>query len=343
MKDKNDTKARKYQLTINNPDNDFSHEKIKEISVLKLKSFLYGAMTDEQGSCYHTHIFLCFRSPVRFSTLKNLFPAAHIEKVKGSINDNVTYLKKEGKWENTDKAETTIQGTFEEWGERPPESMGKRADLAELYRMIVDEELSNAEIIAINQDFIIYLDKMDKIRMSHLQNKYCGTRRLDLEVIYVFGETGTGKSRNILDEYGDEHVYRVTDYQHPFDSYECQPVIVFEEFRSSLPLGSMLNYLDIYPIQLPARYSNRYACYTTVFICTNWELEKQYQVEQEKDKESWNALLRRIKKIRHFTDPGKYTEYDSPAEYFQAKEDHETAWRTLDEQLKIPMEEIPFY
>ena len=52
----------------------------------------------------------------------------------------------------------------------------------------------------------------------------------------------------------------------------------------------MLNYLDIYPIKLPARYCNKQACFTKIFIISNWELERQYQELQVTDKESYNAF-----------------------------------------------------
>ena len=55
-------------------------------------------MADEQGSCYHTHIFVVFASRVRFSMVKRYFGEAHIEKCKGSVSDNVNYVKKTGRW-----------------------------------------------------------------------------------------------------------------------------------------------------------------------------------------------------------------------------------------------------
>lgn len=281
MKNTRDKQARKYQLTDNHRDNIcvLPHDVIKETLFVKFKTFQFGAMADEKGKngVHHTHIFCCFSAPVRFSMMKKYFPTAHIESAKGTIEENLKYLKKEGKWAKTEKSDTTISGTYEEFGERPPENKGKRKDLEDLYHMIVDEELSNAEILALNQDYIMEIDKLDKLRTIHLQEKFKGTRRLDIDVTYVFGVTGSGKSKDILDEYGDENVYRVTDYDHPFDGYCCESVIVFEEFRSSLPLKDMLNYLDIYPIQLKARYNNKYACYTKVYLCTNWKLEKQYR------------------------------------------------------------------
>ncbi len=313
-----DKQSRKYQLTINNPaDTGFSHDKIKELLTTRFKSFEYGAMCDEIGenATPHTHVFVCFCSPVRFSMIKKHFPTAHIETASGSVEQNLAYLQKTGKWAETAKAETSVPGTFEEWGERPPENLGKDKNLETLYHMVVDEGLSNAQIIRENNDYILLIDKLDKIRTTHLQEKFKGERRLDLEVTYMFGATGTGKSRGILDEFGDSNVYRVTDYDHPFDHYSCEPVLVFEEFRSSLTMSDMLNYLDIYPITLKARYANKYACFNRVFIVTNWDLEKQYAERQVTDKESWQALLRRIHKIKHYVSKEEVIEYGSVEEY----------------------------
>ena len=311
-----DKQARKYLLTINNPLPDYSHNNIKEICFTKFKSFRYGVMADEIGKngTYHIHLFICFDNPLRFSTVKKNFVTAHIEAARGSIEQNIDYITKSSKWASTEKAETSVEGTFEEFGDKPPENKGKKRDLEELYHMIVDEELTNAEIIRLNQDYIMQIDKLDKIRTMYLQEKFKGLRRLDLDVIYVFGITGSGKSRDILDTYGDENVYRVTNYLHGFDQYSCEPIIVFEEFRSSLPLKDMLNYLDIYPIILQARYNNKYACYNKVFICTNWKLEKQYPELQETDKESWEAFLRRIRKVKEYTENGVIT-YETVTDY----------------------------
>lgn len=315
---KKNPQSRKYQLTINNPLPEFSHDKIKEILATKFKSFEYAAMADEIGNeekTPHTHVYISFSSAVRFSTVKKHFPTAHIETVKGSVQENIDYISKSGKWKDTDKSETSIDGSFEEIGYRPPENMGKRKDMEELYRMIVDEELSNAEIIRNNNDYIMQIDKLDKIRTTYLQEKFKGTRRLDLEVIYVFGVTGSGKTRSIFDKHNDDNLYRITDYKHPFDRYTTESVVMFEEFRNSLPLKDMLNLLDIYPIMLSARYANKYACYNKVYICTNWRLEKQYEYEQAYDKESWNAFLRRIHKVVEYTKDG-ILEYNSCDEYF---------------------------
>lgn len=314
-----DSQSLMYQLTINSPlEKGWTHKHIFEVLKSKFKTLVYACMADEQGSMHHTHIFVVFSSRVRFSMIKKYFPQAHIEKCLGSASENVNYIKKRGKWsEDPTKQEKVIPGSFEEFGECPPDSKGKRHDLSELYQMIADG-LTNAEILTINQDYILQIDRLDKIRMILLSEKFKDNVRLGLEVIYISGVTGTGKTRGVLEANGYSNVYRVTDYKHPFDNYNGQPVIAFDEFRSSLPIKEMLMYCDIYPIELPSRYSNKFACYNKVYIISNWALEKQYSEVQKDDIETWEAFLRRIHKIKVYDQNGSIFEYASPKEYMES-------------------------
>ena len=72
-----------------------------------------------------------------------------------------------------------------------------------------------------------------------------------------------------MEAHGYSSVYRVTDYSHPFDRYAQEPVLCLDEFRSSLLIGDMLDYLDGYLLALPARYANRQVCYERVYIISN--------------------------------------------------------------------------
>lgn len=323
-----------YQLTINAPlEKGYDHNKIINTIRNNFKTTLYFCMADEEGSHFHTHIFVVFASRVRFSMMKRYFPEAHIEKCRGTVSDNVNYIKKSGKWElDEDKQEKKIEGTFEEYGNQPPDTKGKRNDMTELYQMVMDN-MTNAEIIANNQDYILQIDKLDKVRTTILTERYKETIRLDLEVIYISGATGTGKTRGVFEKYGYANVFRVTDYLHPFDGYNCQPVICFDEFRSSLRLKDMLLFCDIYPLELPSRFTNKIACFSKIFIVSNWELERQYFEVQREDKESWEAFLRRIHKVIIYGKDGSIIEYDSVDTYLKRSE-----FITVDDNESLPFD-----
>ena len=84
--------------------------------------------------------------------------------------------------------------------------------------------------------------------------------------------------------------------------------MVFEEFNSQIPIEDMLNYLDVYPLLLPARYSDRTACYTKVYITSNIPLDKQYRIEQIDRPETWKAFLRRIHNVTQYMADGSVWE-----------------------------------
>lgn len=305
-----------FQLTINNPlDHGLDHLNIKKMLIEDFTTLTYFCMADEVGEkgTPHTHIYVCFSSRVRIAKVKKAFEKAHIEVAHGTVQNNIEYIKKSGKWEDSEKAETRVEGTYEEWGKVPIQK-GKNEDMKELYELI-SAGYSNAEILALNNDYISDIDKLDKLRTMLLTEKFKNTRRLNLRVIYISGATGTGKTRGVLDEHGDSNVYRISDYQHPFDGYACQEVLAFDEYRSSLRLSDMLQYCDIYPIELPARYANKYACYNTVYIISNWSLEHQYKEVQQDSPESWQAFLRRIHEVMIYEEDGSINVYDSVPKY----------------------------
>lgn len=313
-----DPQGRKWLITINNPkEKDWSHEKIK-LELSKIPSISYYCLGDEQGETYHTHIFTMSEIPIRFSTIKKKFPEAHIDKAYGTAEANKNYIQKAGKWADTEKAETTIANTFEESGELPEEpGQGYRSDIAEIYRLISDG-LSNAEIMAYNPDTAQHIGKFDKIRQDILEARYREMFR-KLDVTYIFGPTATGKTRSVMEEHGYSNVYRVTDYGHPFDRYAQEPVLCLDEFRSSLLIGDMLDYLDGYPLNLPARYAQRAACYETVYIISNIDIKAQYPNIQATEPETWRAFLRRIHRVIEYRTREARIDHGSAIEYVLPK------------------------
>lgn len=117
--------------------------------------------------------------------------------------------------------------------------------MVELYAMI-EAGMNNARILAYIQDYILQIEKLDKVRTTLFAEKAKESERVNLKCINIYGETNTGKTSGVLEKHGCRNVYRVTDYAHPFDNYDCQQVTCFDEFRPSVKLGDMLNYCDRY-------------------------------------------------------------------------------------------------
>lgn len=302
-----DSKYREYFLTINNPiDKDFTHKRIKEL-IDELGEKKYWCMCDEIGlenHTPHTHVYINLVNGASFRRIKGLFPTANIQVVKGQPSQVRDYVMKSGKWEAHEKADTKVEGTQEEWGTCPLKRQGARTDLNYLYEQIT-KDVSTSEIIEENPKYMLRMTEIDKVRQLLLFNRYKSVFR-NLDVTYIWGDSGTGKTRGVMEKYGYENVYRITNYDaHPFDNYQGQDVIVLEEFRSSFRIQDMLNYLDGYPLQLPCRYSDKCACYTKVYIITNIPLKDQYDTIQSTQKATWEAFRRRI---HHFEEYKKVSD-----------------------------------
>lgn len=289
--------SRKWLLTINNPvEKGYTHDKLIEI-MEQFKGVTYYCMSDEIGletKTYHTHLFMYAPNGVRFSTIQKRIPNCHIDYCKGTAQQNKDYVFKEGKYAGTDKEDTRVDGTQYEHGDIPVERQGRRNDIVDLYDMIANG-MSDFQILDTAPDYMLNLNQIRQTRQVIKSEKFKNTFR-ELTTTYIWGSTGSGKTRYVMEKYGYENVYRVTNYKHPFDDYRGQDVVLFDEFRSSLPLADMLKYLDGYPVVLPCRFADIQACFTKVYFTTNIPLDKQYVNIQRDEIESYKAFLRRIHK-----------------------------------------------
>lgn len=208
----NNSQSRKWSLVINNPlEAGLDHTAISE--KLHLFSPDYYCMADEIATTgtYHTHVFFYAPSPSRFSTVKKRFPIAHIEKAYGSVQENRSYLRKDGRWADTDKAETSVPGTFEEWGEAPPERAEKHPEMFRLVQNIRDG-MTTTEIIDDNPAMAFRVRDIDLLRQTLTAEKYAVENR-PLEVSYLYGASGVGKTRSIYEAHDPRSIYRVTNYR----------------------------------------------------------------------------------------------------------------------------------
>lgn len=116
----------------------------------------------------HMHIFIYSKSPILFSTLKNRFPVAHIDKANGSVTENRDYLRKEGKWQGSDKEQTTLIDTFEEVGDVPKPVDENSPDMSALIEEI-ENGLDTYEIIKLHSKYAFRIKEIDTLRQTVLE------------------------------------------------------------------------------------------------------------------------------------------------------------------------------
>lgn len=276
---------------------DITLEELQE----KLKPYVYigqlerGKKGGEQGY-EHYQIYIENPTPVRFDTLKSKLPTCHLEERKGTKQQMYDYVT---------KSDTKIGETFSNGEIDLTEEQGRRSDLMDIVAMVKDGATDYEIIDLYPSQYLLYHKHIESVRELYLQKKFGNVRRLDLQVVYIYGAPNVGKTRYVQDKYGDDKVFRMSDYgtqwnNERFDGYHGEDIILFEEFRSSIKIAHMLQYLDVYPVQLPARYHNKMACYTKVYIVSNEPLYMQYVNVQKENPVTWQAFLRRITAVYNF-------------------------------------------
>lgn len=298
MNNTKDTKSRKYQLTINNPEEKgYTHAVINEI--MKPIKFIYYCLCDEIGEqgTPHTHIYFVCKNAVAFSRVKTLFAKAHIEVAHGTSQENRDYIRKEGKYADSDKKETNLIDTFEEYGVMPLDKSSKNETVSEIVLQMIEDGCSNAEIIRAYPSYMTKIQHLDKARQTLLDDEQkCSSR--NLKVTYISGCSGINKTSDIAMEHGRSNIYEVPNYEHPFDGYQGEKVIIFKNFHSSLPLNDMLYYLDGSSCKLPARYIDKTACFTDVYITSDTPLNEQYTFVRREQPNIWNEFVSHIDDVK---------------------------------------------
>ena len=158
------TQSRKWLLTINNPQD---HGMTHDVIIDRAQKFNpdYVCLADEIGASgtLHTHVYLYSPSPMLFGTVKKRFPTAHIDKATGTSKEIRDYVCKQGKWADTDKAQTSVEGTFKEFGTLPSASQEKSPKMAQLMQDVKDG-YSTTEIIENDPSFAFKINDIEALR-----------------------------------------------------------------------------------------------------------------------------------------------------------------------------------
>ena len=247
----------------------------------ELKYLLFQLERGVKAEKPHYQGVVIFKNAVRFDSIKAIFHSMHLDSINGNLTDSINYAK---------KVETRVAGPYE-FGEAP--SKGKRSDLYAIHEMLEDgNTLEDIRRVHPTQ-FLIYQNNIKSYFLDLSTKRFQHTNR-KVNVIFVHGKTGVGKSRFVLSLFDPSKIYRVTDYKNPFDGYINEPVVILDEYRGQFDISYLLNLLDIYPLKLKARYNDKTACFDWVFIISNQPLEKTYSKVKKSDPETFRALNRRI-------------------------------------------------
>ncbi len=112
-----------------------------------------------------------------------------------------------------------------------------------------------------------------------------GPKWRDVQVTVLWGSTGTGKTRQVMEK---DDVYKIDPPYKWWDGYEGESILLIDDYkRNAIDRGFLLNLLDGYRLRLETKGGHTWALWTQVYITTNY------------DPEEWadDALKRRISTV----------------------------------------------
>ena len=295
-----DSMKRRWCLTINNEERSLE-ELAKYIENLEhFKYAIFQREVGEKKETPHIQMFITFNVGKRFSTMQNYFPRAHIEPAKGTNSQARDYCSK-----NETRIEGPVEiGTFAE--ER------SRTDIVN-FMELVDLGTSKTELKKLFPSlYSKMINNIDRIKEDTRYDEQ-KTKIRNVEVTYLYGKPGVGKTSYIISKHPLGTFYSVPFYGNGnFDNYDGEDVMVFDEFTGQIKIPLMNKLLDIYPMMLPSRYSNKIACYTKVYIISNLPIDDLYRDERESG--LFDAFLRRVHTIIRMDENGLHYEKLSKTE-----------------------------
>lgn len=286
------------------PEEDYPQSYVEE----QLSSYTYVGQLEKGTSeteYRHWQIYIENRSPIRFETLQKKFPKGHFERRTGT---------KEACYRYVTKTETSLGVRISRGDMKIQDKKPGRAELLEQYRIQILTGQTTVSKLILEDSNALPHERSLRVLENEYRKKLCKGRIRDVEVHYIYGATGVGKTRMIYDRYKGHYddLYVVGDYSHPFDQYDNEDCLVFDEFSGQINFEYLLKILDRYPIELRARYMNKYANFTKVFILSNLPIEDCYPSKFHESKQQWDALLRRIGSYQEMTADGALVDLEKP-------------------------------
>lgn len=274
----------------------------------------------------HIHVYLEFENAKQGTSIQKFFKTAHFIVVRGNPVELRDYVFKEGK--HTDKKVTQIVAPFEagDWDYYKDKKYRNLGDcLLQAKSKTRDTSFTIKEMVArmeTVEDFILedpalyqrnryvvdklysikqesqFLDRTEEVETLSGSSFYLK----NVKAVYIYGGTGTGKTYGVQSTYGGENVSILTSYpvgnfsNMLYDDYNSTPVMVFDEFRSSIKISEMLTVLDRSVTDLRCRYINKRNLADKIFLLSNIPFTSQYKKLQEEDegKVTFEAFERRF-------------------------------------------------
>lgn len=290
-------KARAFQLTVFDDKKEGAHDKIVDY-LRDLKLCDYGLSCWEicpSTKREHWHIYVHFKNSVKLSQKKCLF--AHLETVRGSVDDNIHYIKKTGKHESEWNNDPANHKNLAEWGTIPTERGGGLTGAALM-------EMTTREVIEYDP----------RCHQAHLKAKELLLNPADIDIddwkkevkiYYIQGPSGIGKSEKakeiVRERYPPgQRFVNLLKYENNFWSgVDTAKVAIYDDWRSShMKASEFINFIDYNKHNLNVKGGHKRNNYELIIITSVERFDEIYRFTQGEPRLQWE---RRVEVIDMYT------------------------------------------
>ena len=254
----------------------------------------------------HRHVYLHFNNARCFDNIAKWFglPVSFVSKIKGRFGDAVEYALHRNAPEKYQypASDAVANFDFEKTIEQNQEYKAKRQNLANIIADIETGEIKRYNIVdkVSMADYVRYEKQINK---AFEYNRMRLEREVDrkMEVIYMFGASGTGKTTyaKMIAKKQKYEIFTSSGSNDPFDGYKGQECVILDDLRGSVfPLSDLLKILDNDTASsVKARYKNiNLECKLLIITTTKTPAEFYKQVFESQGEE-FKQFLRRCTQI----------------------------------------------
>lgn len=253
--------------------------------ISKLKKFRYLiAQLEECPSSGRKHIqgYMEFTNKQSIKEIQKIMPSIHLEKRKGTRDQARDYCRKT----ETRLGEPYELGTFKT-------TQGKRKDIDRIKEAYEEGKTLPEIVMNIATNF-------QSIRIAEKLLEYKQVKRNPQKppkVLWYYGETGTGKTKKVYDDYKTEDIYESTTFKW-WNGYYQQKVILIDDMRKDYcKFHQLLRLLDRYPLQVQTKGGHAQINSSVIIITSAYHPKDLYNT-----REDVKQLIRRITEIKQFGD-----------------------------------------
>lgn len=257
-------------ITVNN----YTTEQYETlVSLTEDNVFKYIVIGKEVGAngTPHLQIYVELKNARSFKSIHKQFYKGHIETRKGTAKQAADYCKKEG--------------DFYEYGEIS--NPGKRTDLEQAKDIITTGSGKMRDVVEIGN--YQTMKTCEKI-LSYKERK----RNWEPEVYWLYGPTGTGKSRKAVEKCGPDF-WMSKNTLRWWCGYDAHENVIFDDFRKDFcTFHELLRILDRYPYRVETKGGSRELLAKKIYITCPYHPRTMYDTREDVEQ-----LMRRITKVEY--------------------------------------------